>query len=77
MYQKTSNFLGSGDVIPANIRQQAKSIKDVTVGYLGRGNVFGDVDVVKKRNYLYTLKVNRAGSVLFKLKRQAFLEYFG
>lgn len=44
---------------------------------MGKGNVFGDVDVVQKRNYVYSLKVNRRGSVLFKLKRQIFLDYFG
>lgn len=67
MYRKTSKLLVSGDTAPSNVRNKAKNISNVTVGYLGKGNVFGDVDVVLNRSYLYSLKVNRTGSALFKL----------
>lgn len=77
VYRKTYQFLNPGVVGKSNIRQKAKSIKNVTVGYLGKGYVFGDVDVVQKRNYMYTLKVARAGSALFKLKKSVYLEFFG
>ena len=46
------------------------------MGYLGYGNVFGDVDVVLKRNYMFTLKVNTAGSTVYLLKSPSFWKYF-
>lgn len=58
------------------MRQKNFNIKNVTVGFLGPGKVFGDVDVVMKRNYMYTLKVNVAGSIIYKLKAESFWRYF-
>lgn len=49
---------------------------NITVGFLGAGNVFGDVDVVLKRNYFYTLKSGAAGSSVYLLKSTAFHKFF-
>lgn len=43
-------------------------LKNIGIGFLGAGNVFGDVDVVLKRNYVYSLKVNKVGSSVYILK---------
>ena len=32
------------------------SIKEVKVGIIGQGQSFGDIDVLRKRKYMYTLR---------------------
>ena len=39
--------------------------------------MFGDTDVVMRRRHLFTLKCNRAGSTIYKLKASHFLKYMG
>jgi len=50
---------------------------NITLGYLGKGSVFGDIDVVLKRNYQYTLRSDAQGCSAYFLKTSAFHEYFG
>jgi len=51
--------------------------KDTTVGFVGQGQVFGDIDVVKKQNYMYSLRVAKANSSLFLIKASSFLQVIG
>ena len=53
-----------------------KQLSDITVGYLGVGNVFGDVDVVLNRPYMFTLQSNETGSQVYWLKKDAYKKYF-
>ncbi len=38
--------------------------------------MFGDLDVIKKRKYSYSLKANRVNSSLYILKASIFIDYF-
>lgn len=77
MYHKTSRIAESNAPAKStSIKHRIAKLQNVTVGYLGPGNVFGDVDVVMKRNYMYTLKSNSAGSSVYMLKATAFWKFF-
>lgn len=70
----TINLLGSKK--RNTLKPRNKTLKAVTVGYLGEGNVFGDIDVVLNRNYMFTLKSNSVDSEVYLLKKESFRKYF-
>ena len=57
--------------------KMTKQIDNITMGYLGPGNVFGDADIISKRPYMFTLRVKQENSSLYLLKADVFLKYFG
>ena len=67
--------INSTKIKSANLRHQFKNISNLTVGYIGIGNVFGDADVIMNRNYLYTLKVATAKSSVYLLKAAHFWKF--
>ena len=67
IFEKTSRLVGSKQN-SISILHKVKKLKNIGIGFLGAGNVFGDVDVVLKRNYVYSLKVNKVGSSVYILK---------
>ena len=60
-----------------SLKNKVTKMTNITLGFLGKGSVFGDIDVVLKRNYLYTLRSGAQGCSAYFLKTSAFHEYFG
>jgi CRP-like cAMP-binding protein len=54
------------------MKSRVGNYKNISLGYVGPGCVFGVIDVVKKRNYLYTFRAAKAGATLYLLKASAF-----
>jgi CRP-like cAMP-binding protein len=61
----------------SSLKHKITKMTNITLGFLGKGSVFGDIDVVLKRNYLYTLRSGAQGCSAYFLKTSAFHEYFG
>lgn len=61
-------MLAGGKHTGSSLFHKTKKLKNLTVGLIGPGNVFGDSDVISKRRYMYTLRCNRVGSTAYVLK---------
>ena len=71
-FQKTSNF--------AAIQKQdtvLKPLSNISMGYLGPGNVIGDADVILSRKRFFTLKTNTANCSVYVMPATAFVKFFG
>ena len=76
IYKRTKSLISAeGENFNSIMRDYLKQYKAITVGFLGRGQLFGDIDVIKKRPYSFSLKVNSVGSTAYKIKTSDFFEY--
>lgn len=55
----------------SKFRQQC--IKEVKVGLIGPGRTFGDIDAMKNRDYMYTLRTASSDCVIYELETHNFL----
>lgn len=75
IFKKTKDIIGSEST--HKLRVRAKQLSNITMGFLGKGNVFGDADIISNRKYMFTLRVKQDGSSLYLLKSDVFFKFFG
>ena len=60
-------------------RQKSKfnqaSIKEVKVGIVGQGKSFGDVDLHRKRKYMYTLRSLSSDCSVYMINKKDFIDH--